>query len=445
MRLGHGEAAAADVLGAEDGIVAEALSKVYHDLAERAFEAPTPVITRALRGRRPRGIDEEAVEDDDDGDGDDFGADDVIEAAEPVEATEPEAAVWGLREASFRIPRGAAVALVGGSGSGKTTLLRLLAGAVPPTSGRAVLAGRPSPLINLSVQLMTATQSPAANAALAGNLAGMSKRQVRPLLDDVLTLAEVSERDRRAGVTRAPFKIAVAAAVELASAVLLLDDPFASATGSFRERVLAAVERRQADGATVLIETRDREALRRLCDQAIWLDQGAVLRIGPLNEVLAAYDASAAAARAAAPHPQAAPGFNETAAVVSGAAEAHSDGHVSIALRLEVARTAVTLQTGLGLERADGFGLWFEQPDPVVCELPGFHRFQLVARDVPPGRYAGLIQARVLEGGTEAVIARRNAFEVTVGAPDGEGDGRGPTRWERRDASWLYEPETPGA
>jgi lipopolysaccharide transport system ATP-binding protein len=448
MRLGILTNAEAALLSAGDGIVAEGLAKAYHDVAERAFEAPTPVLTRAFRGRRPRGLREATIQhDDDDSMSDDSSMDDDEEDNQEEvvsEEDEREPAVWALRDASFRIPLGSCAGLVGGSRSGKTTLLKVLAGATPPTLGRAVLAGRPSPLINLSVQLMVQTLAPETNVGFAGAIAGMGKRGIRPHLEAIFELAQVSARERRVGVTMNPYKIAVASAIELGADVLLLDDPFASASGSFRDAVIEAIERRRSEGATVVIETRDRDILRRLCDMAILLDQGVVVRTGPVVEMLAAHDASAAAARAAAPVIDATTGFNETAAVVSGSGEANSDGSVSIVLRLEIARTAVTIQTGVGLIRDDGVGLWFEQPDPVICELPGFHRFQVVAHDVPPGRYRGLLQGRVLEAGEESVIVRRDAFEVVVGAPSGNaGPSSSEIAWERRDASWLYEPEPP--
>ncbi len=47
-----------------------------------------------------------------------------------------------LREVSWRVGEGDRVGLVGPNGSGKTTLLRILAGQVPPDSGKVVLAKR---------------------------------------------------------------------------------------------------------------------------------------------------------------------------------------------------------------------------------------------------------------------------------------------------------------
>ena len=53
-----------------------------------------------------------------------------------------EAAVHALRGASFTVPKGEFVAVVGDSGSGKSTLLNLIGGLDTPTAGRVYIDGR---------------------------------------------------------------------------------------------------------------------------------------------------------------------------------------------------------------------------------------------------------------------------------------------------------------
>jgi ABC-type multidrug transport system ATPase subunit len=48
-----------------------------------------------------------------------------------------------VNSASFSVPQGAVLGLLGANGAGKSTLLRLLAGHLKPTSGMATVLGRP--------------------------------------------------------------------------------------------------------------------------------------------------------------------------------------------------------------------------------------------------------------------------------------------------------------
>ena len=54
-----------------------------------------------------------------------------------------EHALEALVDVSFAVREGEFVTLVGPSGCGKSTLLQILAGLVPPSTGRVVISGRP--------------------------------------------------------------------------------------------------------------------------------------------------------------------------------------------------------------------------------------------------------------------------------------------------------------
>src|SRR5438132_1289580 len=49
--------------------------------------------------------------------------------------------VVGVEDISFRVEPGEIVGFLGPNGSGKTTTMRILTGYMPPTSGRATIAG----------------------------------------------------------------------------------------------------------------------------------------------------------------------------------------------------------------------------------------------------------------------------------------------------------------
>lgn len=190
-------------------------------------------------------------------------------------------------------------AVMGPSGSGKSTLLNLVAGFETPQSGRVLIgetdvgaappAVRPVSMVfqenNLfahlsveqnvglgrspSLRLTEADRADIAEALARTGLAGKEKRLPRELSGGErqrVALARVLVRDRP---------------------VLLLDEPFASLGPALRDDMLDLVAGLHSErGMTVLFVTHQPEDARRIGQNVVFLDNGAVAATGSADDFL---------------------------------------------------------------------------------------------------------------------------------------------------------------
>lgn len=196
-----------------------------------------------------------------------------------------------LRDISFEIPKGQTVGVIGRNGSGKSTLLTLLARIYRPTSGTIKVEGRVATLLELGAGFhpeFTGIE----NIFLNGVILGMPRAELEKRLPDIIEFAGVEEfidtpvKHYSSGmITRLGFSVAV----HLDPDVLLVDEVLAVGDHEFQEKCYTKIEEFKKRGVTIFFVSHDMEAIARVCERVLWIDNHILREDGPTQDVLAKY------------------------------------------------------------------------------------------------------------------------------------------------------------
>lgn len=221
-----------------------------------------------------------------------------------------------LEDITFEVLRGQIVAIVGGSGSGKTVLLHLLAGLIPASRGKVLVAdhSRPdAPLVDLSaideerrddVRMHWAVVFQK-NALFSGSVrdnvalllrehTAMSEGDIEARVRESLAAAaldvdSVISKDRDALSGGMAKRVAIARAIAIDPAVIFYDEPTTGLdpviSAHIHELVWTTHLRPRAGvPRTTIVVTHDKELLRRLRPRVIMLLDGRVCFEGGYDE-----------------------------------------------------------------------------------------------------------------------------------------------------------------
>jgi ABC-type polysaccharide/polyol phosphate transport system ATPase subunit len=198
---------------------------------------------------------------------------------------------WGIRDVTFGIGPGEAVALLGPSGSGKTTLLRTLAGVLVPDSGRVDVRGQVASLLSIDAGLMPVLTG-RENAALLGVLAGLSRREARRRVAGIRQrtgLEDEFDHPVSSFSQGMRARLGFAVGIETSPTVLLLDEVHEALDHEFRTIVEERAAEIQRAGGIVVAAGHDHPLLERLCERGLLLDHGRIAADGALADVQRAY------------------------------------------------------------------------------------------------------------------------------------------------------------
>ncbi|WP_184943599.1 ATP-binding cassette domain-containing protein [Kitasatospora kifunensis] len=208
--------------------------------------------------------------------------------------------VRALDAVSVSARRGTVLALLGHNGAGKTTLVGILTAALPPSSGRAAVAGfdvtrQPREVrqrIGLTGQFASVDGqlSGRDNLVLIARLLGAGRTAARTRADELLELFALQDvATRRASTYSGGLRRRLDLAASLVGhpEVIFLDEPTTGLDPSSRLNLWEIVEDLVAEGTTVLLTTQYLEEADRLADSIAVLSAGSVIASGTAAELKA--------------------------------------------------------------------------------------------------------------------------------------------------------------
>lgn len=194
-------------------------------------------------------------------------------------------------DVSFNLFPGDTFALIGRNGSGKTTILKMMSGLTKPDGGSIDIKGKVQALINLGAGF-NPNLSGHDNIYNSAALMGLSRRETRGIVDEVVDFSELEEFiDSPVGTYSSGMKsrLGFSVAVSLKPDILLIDEILSVGDYAFQNRCFARMQQLKKQGVTIVLVSHAHNSVIQLCQRAMWLHKGRVMHVGLSKETVQAY------------------------------------------------------------------------------------------------------------------------------------------------------------
>lgn len=203
--------------------------------------------------------------------------------------------VMALRDVSLTLKDGDRLGIVGHNGAGKSTLLRVLSGVYEPPIGRVVINGSISSLTDMMMG-MDAEATGYENILLRSVFLGLSVKQAQANIQDIEEFTELGNflklpmRTYSSGmILRLAFAISTAVTPE----ILIMDELVSAGDAAFIAKAEARLNGFIGKTRILVLASHDAGLIRRLCNKAILMEEGRLRMMGPVDDVVTAYQGPA--------------------------------------------------------------------------------------------------------------------------------------------------------
>jgi ABC-2 type transport system ATP-binding protein len=205
--------------------------------------------------------------------------------------------VTALDNIDLQVRKGTVHGFIGPNGAGKSTTMKIIAGLIPATSGLVEVDGQDvsknGAFVSTKIGLLP-EQPPLYNGMKVGDYLEFcqainwdpseAKGDRTDLMENILTRCKLQEvKNRLIGNLSKGFKqrVAMAQALVYGADIIILDEPTIGLDPNAIADVRQLIEELKKEH-TILLSTHQLHEVARICDEITIIDQGKILRTGPL-------------------------------------------------------------------------------------------------------------------------------------------------------------------
>lgn len=201
--------------------------------------------------------------------------------------------LWAIRNVSFDVMPGQCLGIIGRNGSGKSSMLKLVARILRPTSGRVLVNGRVSALLELGAGFhpdLTGRE----NIFLNASVLGLSKQDTHRCFDSIVAFSELEEfidmpvKHYSSGMY---MRLGFSVAIHVSPDILIVDEILSVGDQAFQTKCIDRIYEMKRKGTTIILVSHNLDMMRKLCTHLLWMEHGKVQASGLTADVAEQYKA----------------------------------------------------------------------------------------------------------------------------------------------------------
>src|SRR3990167_1764222 len=200
---------------------------------------------------------------------------------------------WILHDLSFSIAPGESVGIIGKNGAGKSTLLKLITGTLRATRGKIQTNGVIAAILELGMGFVPEFTG-RENIFLAASLLGFSRAETAQMIPSIEAFAEIGDyfdQPIRTYSSGMEVRLAFSLATAFRPDILIIDEALSVGDAYFQCKSFEKIREFQRAGVTLVFVSHDACSVKTLCNRAILLDQGSMIKDDRPDIVLDYYNA----------------------------------------------------------------------------------------------------------------------------------------------------------